>query len=83
MIDNRWLIKPFYISNSEIERILDEIPALIENTKKIPVNIDKEEDKKELFNTTTQILLKTLAEEIKGFEFEFLLDYISPNCMNL
>ena len=34
LIDNRWLIKPFYISKSEIERILDEIPALIEKTKK-------------------------------------------------
>lgn len=74
LIDNRWLVKPFYISNSEIERILDEIPSLIEKTKKIPVTIEKEEDKKELFNTATQILLRTLSEEIKVFEFEFLLD---------
>ena len=74
LIDNRWLIKPFYISNSEIERILDEIPSLIEKTKKIPVTIEKEEDKKELFNTATQLLLGTLAEEIKVFEFEYLLN---------
>lgn len=74
LIDNRWLIKPFYISNSEIERILDEIPALIEKTKKIPVNIEKEDDKKELFNIATQLLLGTLADEIKVFEFEYLLN---------
>lgn len=73
LVDNRWLIKPFYISNSEVERILDEIPALIEKTKRIPDNIEKAEDKKELFNTATQILLDTLEEEIKNFEFEFLL----------
>ncbi len=74
LVDNRWLVKPFYITNSEIERILDEIPVLIENTKKIPVTVEKAEDKKELFNTATQILIETLAEEIKVFEFEFLLD---------
>lgn len=72
-IDNRWLISLKYISNSEIERTLDELPILIEKTKKIPTNIEKAEDKKELFNTATQLLLNTLAEEIKEFEFEFLL----------
>ncbi|GAP68549.1 hypothetical protein BA6E_103234 [Bacteroidales bacterium 6E] len=70
LIDNRWLIKPFYISNSEIERILDEIPVSIEKIKKIPANIEKEDDKKELFNIATQLLLGTLADEIKFFEFE-------------
>jgi len=74
LIDNRWLVKPFYITNSEIERILDEIPVLIEKTKKIPVTVEKVEDKKELFNIATQILIETLTEEIKVFEFEFLLD---------
>ena len=74
LVDNRWLVKPFYITNSEIERILDEIPVLIEKTKKIPVTVEKVEDKKELFNTATQILIETLTEEIKVFEFEFLLD---------
>lgn len=73
LIDNRWLLKPFYISNSEIEILLDEIPLLIEKTRQIPRNIDNEQDKKELFNTATQALLVTLSNEIKIFEFEFLL----------
>ncbi len=73
LIDNRWLISPKYISNSEIERTLDELPILIEQTKEIPVNIENPKDKKELFNTATQLLLNTLTEEIKEFEFEFLL----------
>lgn len=71
--DNRWLISPKYISNSEIERTLDELPMLIEQTRQIPVNIKDPKDKKELFNTATQLLLETLSEEIKIFEFEFLL----------
>lgn len=73
LIDNRWLIKPFFISNSEVERILDEIPLLIEKTKEIPVNIENTYDKRELFNIATQILLNTLEEEIKDFDFEYLL----------
>ncbi len=73
LIDNRWLISPKYISNSEIERTLDELPVLIEQTKEIPLNIEKPEDKKELFNTATKLLLNALSEEIKEFEFEFLL----------
>lgn len=73
LIDNRWLVKPFYISDSEVDILLDEIPLLIEQTIKIPKNIDNEEDKKKLFNTATKLLLDTLNNEIQNFEFEFLL----------
>ncbi|MDR1653397.1 MAG: SEC-C domain-containing protein [Prevotellaceae bacterium] len=73
LIDNRWLIKPFYITNTEVDILLDEIPLLIEKTKKIPKNIGNEQDKKELFNTATNLLLDTLNNEIQNFEFEFLL----------
>lgn len=73
LIDNRWLMKPFYISDSEVDILLDEIPLLIEKTKKIPKNIESEQDKKELFNTATALLLDTLKNEIQNFEFEFLL----------
>lgn len=73
LIDNRWLIKPFYISDSEVDILLDEIPLLIERTMKIPKNIDNEDDKKKLFNTATKMLLEALNNEIQNFEFEFLL----------
>ncbi|MCO5278934.1 MAG: hypothetical protein M9911_13175 [Saprospiraceae bacterium] len=73
LIDNRWLVKPFYISDSEVDILLDEIPFLIEQTTKIPRNIDNEEDKKKLFNIATSLLLDTLNNEIQNFEFEFLL----------
>ncbi|CEN35332.1 YecA family protein [Capnocytophaga cynodegmi] len=73
LIDNRWLIKPFYISDSEVDILLDEVPLLIEQTTEIPKNIDNEEDKKKLFNTATALLLDTLNKEIQNFEFEFLL----------
>lgn len=73
LIDNRWLIKPFYITDTEVDILLDEIPLLIEQTTEIPKNIDSEEDKKKLFNTATKLLLETLNKEIQSFEFEFLL----------
>jgi len=73
LIDNRWLVKPFYISDTEVDILLDEIPLLIEQTMEIPKNIDNEEDKKKLFNTATKLLLDTLNKEIQNFEFEFLL----------
>ena len=73
LIDNRWLIRPFYISDSEVENLMDEIPLLIETVFKVPVNIEKKEEKIVFFNTATCLLLSKLAEEIKDFEFEFLL----------
>jgi len=73
IVDGRWLVKPFYISDSEVDILLDEIPLLIEKTKKIPKNIESEKDKKELFNTATTLLLDLLNKEIQNFEFEFLL----------
>ena len=63
-------------SNSEVDILLDEIPLLIEKTKKIPKNIESEQDKKELFNTVTTMLLDTLNNEIQNFEFEFLLNVL-------
>lgn len=73
LIDNRWLVKPFYVSDTEVDLLLDEIPLLVEQITEIPKNINNEEDKKKLFNTSTELLLETLNKEIKIFEFEFLL----------
>ena len=36
LVDNRWLVKPFYISDSEVDLLLDEIPLLIEQTLEVP-----------------------------------------------
>jgi hypothetical protein len=73
LVDNRWLVKPFYISDSEVDILLDEIPLLIEQTTEIPKNIDNEEDKKKLFNTATKLLLDTLNKESQSIEYEILL----------
>lgn len=73
LVDNRWLVKPFYISDSEVDILLDEIPLMIEQTTEIPKNIDNEEDKKKFFNTATKLLLETLKKEVQNFEFDFLL----------
>jgi len=73
LVDNRWLIKPFYITDSEVEILLDEIPLLIDKKLRIPKNIENEQDKNEFFKTATKTLFDILNNEIQNFEFEFLL----------
>jgi hypothetical protein len=73
ILDDRWLVKPFYISDSEVDILLDEIPQLIEQTMEIPKKIDTEEDKIKLFNTATKLLLEKLNKQIQIFDFESLL----------
>jgi hypothetical protein len=76
LIDNRWLLDPFYISDTEIDLLLDEIPLLVEGITEVPKNISNIDHKKELFNRTTQLLLETLIKEINIFEYEFLLHFL-------
>jgi len=73
ILDSRWLVKPFYISDSEVDILLDEIPLLIEQKTEIPKKIDTEEEKIKLFNTATKLLLDKLNNQIQIFDFEFLL----------
>ena len=73
LIENRWLISPLYMSKTETNILLDELPVWLENKCKIPVKIRCREEKKELFNRAVQILLTKLEEEIKIFDFKNLL----------
>lgn len=73
MIDRRWMIRPFLMTDAEVEMLLDEIPVLIEAKISIPEKIDSDSEKKLLFNTATSVLLEKLASEIRAYDHAALL----------
>jgi len=75
--DNRWLKEPLFISKSEVNMLLDELPSLIEqNDFTIPKKIESAEENKNFFNLATKVLFQKLAEEIQIFDYEHLLDIL-------
>lgn len=72
--DPRWLVEPLFISKSEVNMLLDELPLLIEKERTIPKKIKSAEEKRDFFNFTTGVLLKKLEKEIQIFNYEDLLD---------
>ncbi|WP_159798909.1 YecA family protein [Flavobacterium sp. MK4S-17] len=73
MIDMRWLVKPFLMSDAELEMLMDELPLLISAEIEIPDKIASKEDKRRLFNTATMVLLSMLAAEVSQFDHVALL----------
>jgi len=73
-IDNRWLTPPIYITDAEVNILLDELPTLIERETSIPDKIVLPEEKKQFFNIATNVMLEKLKEEISQFDFNFLLN---------
>ena len=74
--DNRWLVSPLYISDAEINLLLDELPSLIEIQYTIPERIDKTADKIKFFNLATTVLIDKLSEEIQIFDNKYLLNQL-------
>uniref|UniRef100_UPI003216986B YecA family protein n=1 Tax=uncultured Draconibacterium sp. TaxID=1573823 RepID=UPI003216986B len=74
LIDNRWLYPKIYISNAEINMLLDELPASIELKYKIPVEIELKEEKIKFFNLIVEILFEKLHKEIQIFENQSLIE---------
>lgn len=73
MTDDRWLFAPFYVENSEVERILDELPKDIEKHIEIASVYNSDDEKIELLNTITKVLLEKLYEESRVFNYEDLI----------
>jgi hypothetical protein len=76
LIDRRWMIEPFLMTDAEIELLLDEIPVLIEQKVSIPENIETEAEKKLLFNSATAVLLEKLKTEISVYDHQKLLTFL-------
>jgi len=73
MIERRWLVKAFLLTDAEVEILLDELPSLIETKMTIPEKIINTDEKKALFNTATTVLIEKLKKEIGVFNHEDLL----------
>ena len=73
MIERRWLVKTFLLTDTEVEILLDELPSLIETKMTIPEKIINSDEKKALFNTATTVLLDKLKNEISVFNHKSLL----------
>lgn len=73
MIERRWLVKAFLLTDAEVEILLDELPSLIETKMTIPEKIINADEKKALFNTATTVLIEKLKKEIGVFNHEDLL----------
>ena len=73
MIERRWLVKAFLLTDAEVEILLDELPSLIETKMTIPKKIINADEKKALFNTATIVLIEKLKKEIGVFNHENLL----------
>lgn len=73
MIERRWLVKPFLLTDAEVEILLDELPNLIETRITIPEKITLTDDKKTFFNTATSVLIEKLKTEIEAYDHEALL----------
>ncbi|WP_281632495.1 YecA family protein [Flavobacterium luteolum] len=73
MIDRRWLMMPLLLSDAEMEMLLDQLPVWISERMEIPERIASREDKKQLFNVGTIVLIEKLKEEISRYENSALL----------
>lgn len=73
MIDRRWLPEAFLMSDAEIEALLDELPAWIQERIEIPKQIITKQDKLNLFNTGTAVLLEHLDSELQKYSFQPLI----------
>ncbi len=73
MIERRWLVKPFLLTDAEVEILLDELPNLIEERIAIPEKIITADDKVTFFNTATIVLIEKLKSEIEIYNHEALL----------
>lgn len=73
MIDRRWLMEPLLLSDAEKEMLMDQLPIWIMEHMVIPEQITTRDDKKQLFNTGTNVLLEKLKEEISRYENAALL----------
>ncbi|MDR6968193.1 hypothetical protein J2X31_002208 [Flavobacterium arsenatis] len=73
LIERRWLVEEFLLTDAEVEMLLDELPGMIETKMSIPEKIINPDDKKTLFNTATTVLIEKLKNEIGVFNHKELL----------
>ena len=73
-LDNRWLLPTLYISEAEINLLLDRLTKIIDSPTPIPEKFDNIPDKKRFCNKVVLNLAQYLIQKLKDFDGLTLLD---------
>lgn len=72
-LDNRWLLPTLYISDAEINLLLDKLVSIINSPEPIPEKFQSVADKKAFCNYVVLCLVKHLIEKLNEFDGESLI----------
>lgn len=72
-LDNRWLLPTLYISDAEINLLLDKLVSIINSPEPIPEKFQSVADKKAFCNSVVLCLVQHLIEKLKEFDGEPLI----------
>ncbi|MEP1954205.1 MAG: hypothetical protein ABJJ26_04660, partial [Algoriphagus sp.] len=72
-LDNRWLLPTLYISDAEINLLLDNLVDIVNCPERIPEKFQSVNDKKEFCNYVVLRLVQYLIEKLKEFNGESLI----------
>ncbi|MGB3343634.1 MAG: SEC-C metal-binding domain-containing protein [Aequorivita sp.] len=72
-LDNRWLLPSLYISDAEINLLLDRLVNIVNPPDPIPEKFQNANDKKEFCNYVVLRLVQHLIEKLKEFSGESLI----------
>ena len=73
-MDDRWLIPKLYVSEAEVNLLLDKLTSIIGNLDPIPESFVNNLEKKQFCNTAVLGLTKLLMEKIAVFDHSALLE---------
>ncbi len=72
-IDPRWVVPSLYVSDAEINILLDDLVTIVNPDETIPEKITEKQDKKSLCNTIVSSLLNKLKNKTSEFDNDALL----------
>lgn len=72
-LDNRWLLPTLYISDAEVNLLLDNLVFIVDRPVPIPEKFQNVSDKKEFCNYVVLRLVRHLIENLKEFDSEALI----------
>ncbi len=73
-LDNRWLLPSLYISEAEINLLLDKLVGIVNSPDPIPEKFGSVQDKKQFCNQAVLSLIQYLMEQLKAFDHETTIE---------
>jgi hypothetical protein len=72
-LDDRWLLPTLYISNAEVNLLLDKLVSIVNSPDPIPEKFGSVEEKKKFSNQVVLSLIQYLIGKLKEFDYEATL----------